>query len=94
MKPATSLPKFGLIGFSICLIELVGIWVPFSMLLRAPNASAPWLLRSFGVLYLAGLLSLPVSIVGLFKDNPRTPALIALVFGIVNIYVCGVPLIG
>jgi hypothetical protein len=86
-------PKFGILAFSVCLIELVGIWVPFAIVSRTPF-SGPWLLRFWDILYLAGLLSLPVSIVGLFKDNPRIVALVALIFGIVNLVICAPPLIG
>jgi hypothetical protein len=94
MTRSSASPKFGIVAFSMCLIELVGIWVPFAIVLRIPDFSGPWLLRVFGLLYLAGLLSLPVSIVGLFRDSPRTLALLALVFGVVNIAVCAAPIIG
>ena len=86
--------RYGIVAFSNCLVELVGVWIPFSIVLQHPYASLPWLLRVFGVLYLAGLLSIPVSIIGLFRDERRWLAFFALIFGIVNIVLCGVPLIG
>lgn len=94
MTRSSGIPKFGIVAFSMCLIELVGIWIPFAITERIPNFSGPWILRFWGILYLVGLLSLPVSIVGLFKDDPRTVALLALVFGVVNIVLCAPPLIG
>jgi hypothetical protein len=63
------------------------------VVLQHPTASLPWLLKVFAILYLAGLLSIPVAIVGLFRDKPRWLALVALIFGIVNIFLCVVPVI-
>lgn len=94
MAHPSVLPRYGIVAFSTCLVELIGIWIPFAIVLQHPTASAPWLLKIFAVLYLAGLLSIPVAIVGLFKDNPRLLAIFALVFGLVNVVLCGVPLIG
>jgi hypothetical protein len=93
MKRSSGIPKFGLVAFSTCAFELVGIGIGTFIILRIPSISAPWLDRVLAFLYLAGLLSLPVSIVGLFKDNPRVVALVALVFGIVNIFLCALLLI-
>jgi hypothetical protein len=86
-------PKYGIVALSICPVELIGIWIPFFIVLQHPTASAPWLLKIFGILYFAGLLAIPVAIVGLIKDEPRWPALVALIFGIANIFLCAVPLI-
>jgi len=86
--------KFGLAALSICAVELVGIWIPMAIVLRNPYASAPWLLPILGLLYLAGLLSIPVAIIGLFRDERRLLSLFALLFGVANIILCGVPLIG
>jgi len=47
----------------------------------------------WAVLYLAGLLSIPVAIIGLFIDKRRLLALLALIFGVVNIVLCVGPLI-
>jgi hypothetical protein len=88
------LPKYGIVAFSTCLVELVGIWIPFAVVLQHPTASLPWLLKVFGILYLAGLLSIPVAILGLFRDERRLIAILALIFGITNIFLCGVPLVG
>ena len=86
-----TLEKYGIVAFSVCLVELVGIWIPFALV--SPYTSAPWLVRMWAVLYLAGLLSIPVAIIGLFIDKRRLLALLALIFGIVNIVLCVGPLI-
>jgi hypothetical protein len=86
--------KFGIIALATCVVELIGIWIPMAIVLRNPYASAPWLLRILGLLYLAGLLSIPVAIVGLFRDEQRVLALFALIFGVANIILCGLPLVG
>ena len=83
--------KYGLIAFLACLVELVGFWIPFALV--SPYTSAPWLIRVWAVLYLAGLLSIPVAIIGLFRDKPRWLALLALIFGVVNILLCVGPII-
>ena len=93
MAHSSSLPKYGLVAFSTCLVELIGIWIPFAVVLQHPTASAPWLLKVFGTLYLAGLLSIPVAIIGLFRDNRRLLAVFVLALGILNIFLCGLPLI-
>jgi len=85
--------KYGIVAFSLCLVELFGIWLPFAVVLQHPTASLPWLLKVFAIVYLAGLVSIPVAIVGLFRDKPRWLALLALIFGIVNIFLCVVPVI-
>ena len=83
--------NYGIVAFLMCLVELVGIWIPFALV--SPYTSAPWLIRVWAVLYLTGLLSIPVSIIGLFRDKPRWLALFALIFGIVNILLCVGPII-
>ena len=92
MADSSSPPKYGIVALLICLLELIGIWIPFAVV--PPTASAPWLLKIWGILYLAGLLSIPVAIIGLFKDKPRLVALFALILGIVNIFLCVGPVIG
>ena len=63
MAGSSNLPKYGVVAFSLCVVELVGIWIPFAVV--PPTASVPWLLKIFGILYLVGLLSIPVAIIGL-----------------------------
>ena len=92
MADSSSPPKYGIVALLICLSELIGIWIPFAVV--PPTASAPWLIKIWGILYLAGLLSIPVAIIGLFKDKPRLFALFALILGIVNIFLCVGPVIG
>ena len=92
MADSSSPPKYGIVALLICLLELIGIWIPFAVV--PPTASAPWLTKTWGILYLAGLLSIPVAIIGLFKDKPRLFALFALILGIVNIFLCVGPVIG
>lgn len=92
MADSSSPPKYGIVALLICLLELIGIWIPFAVV--PPTASAPWLIKIWGILYLAGLLSIPVAIIGLFKDKPRLFALFALILGIVNIFLCVGPVIG
>ena len=92
MADSSSPPKYGIVALLICLLELIGIWIPFAVV--PPTASAPRLLKIWGILYLAGLLSIPVAIIGLFKDKPRLVALFALILGIVNIFLCVGPVIG
>ena len=92
MADSSGPPKYGIVALSICLLELIGIWIPFAVV--PPTASAPWLVKIWGILYLAGLLSIPVAIIGLFKDKPRLVALFALILGIANIFLCVGPVIG
>ena len=84
--------KFGISALSICLVELFGIWAPVLYALRHPSSDWRWLERPLGFLYVAGVFSIGIAIVGLFRDRRRLIAFISLLFGVVNFVLCMMPL--
>lgn len=81
---------YGRVALLTCLIELIGIWGTTAITAQMPQKDFYWLVRPMAVLYVAGLASIPVAVIGLLKDTRRAFALVALVLGLVNTLVCGI----
>jgi hypothetical protein len=92
MTISWKLEKFGIVAFSICLVELVGIWVPVIYASHHRDLDWRWLASPLGDLYLAGFFAILIAIVGLFRDKRRLLAFLALIFGVLNIALCVAPL--
>ncbi len=84
---------FGGFALAICLVELVGIWGTMAIAIQTRQHSYGWLVRPMAFLYVAGLASIPIAVVGLIKDTDRTLAFVAIPLGLINIFICVVPFI-
>jgi hypothetical protein len=85
---------FGTIALIVCLIELVGIWGTVAILvLTRQQQHLDWMTRPIAVLYVAGLASIPIAVIGLVKDTHRALAFAALILGFANILVCVLPFV-
>lgn len=84
---------FGSIPLIVCLIELVGIWGTVAILVLTRQQHLDWMIRPIALLYVAGLASIPIAVIGLLKDTHRTLAFAALVLGFANILVCVLPFV-
>jgi hypothetical protein len=83
-----------MLALIICLIELIGIWGTTAIVLHMPQRNWHWLERPMAVLYVAGLVAVPIAVVGLFKDSRRVLAAVSLVLGLANFFVCSIPFAG
>ena len=83
--------KFGTVALAICFIELIVIWGGTAVALNSPQYDWRWLEKPLSDVYVFGMVSIPLAIVGLFKDCPRRAALGALVFGLANLAICSLP---
>jgi len=81
---------FGGIALTICLIEVFGIWGATVILAQMPQSNWYRIVTPMALLYLAGLASIPIAVIGVINDGRRAFAVVALVLGILNIFVCGV----
>lgn len=85
--------RCGYIALAICLLELVIVWGGIFVFHQGGRTIAPvWAQDAFVLAYLAGVLSLPLSIVCLFLDKFRLIAFGALVLGVANMAICVAPI--
>ncbi len=85
--------SFGGVALRMCLLELVAIWGTVMIVFHTPQHSFDGLIRPLAIVYVGGLISIPISVIGLLKDKDRTWSFVALVLGFANIFVCVVPFI-
>ena len=85
--------KYGFIALGISIGEITLIWGGLGVVYAAGLwGHAPlWLRDTFGLIYLAGVAALILAVVGLIKDSGRMYAALALLLGLVNLAVCGLP---
>jgi len=81
---------YGSVALMACLIELLGIWGTTAITAQLSTSSSYSLVRSMAWLYVAGLASIPIAVIGIFRDAQRTLARVALALGLINIVVCGI----
>ncbi len=98
VETATKGRTLGALAFAICLIEQAVFWGATAIQAStAPNAPPPhhWHYHAgpMMAILIAGLASIPIAIAGLILDSRRTLALMALVFGLVNMVVCALPFV-
>lgn len=85
---------YGAVALITCLVELIGIWGMTAIALHMPQKNWLWMERPLAVLYVAGLVAVPVAVIGLFRDSRRVLAVVALVLGFANVFVCSIPFAG
>ncbi len=85
--------KYGYVALAICLLELVIVWGGAAAFHQGGKTIAPdWAQDAFVVAYIAGICSLILSVIGLFRDKLRLIPFLALLLGIVNTAICVAPI--
>lgn len=87
--------KFGWVALSVSVLEPVIVWGALGIIYAAGLwGHAPiWLEDVFALSYIAGLGALGLAVVGMIKDSRRAFAALALVLAIINLVLCGLPMV-
>jgi hypothetical protein len=87
--------KFGWPALGVSIAEPVVVWGASGIIyaLGRWGHGPLWLEDVFAISYLAGLGGVGLAILGLIRDSRRVPAGLALLLGIVNMVLCGLPLV-
>ena len=87
----------GALAFAMCVVDQIAFWGATAIQASGPTVPPPhhWHYHAgpMTAILIVGLVSIPIAIAGLIFDSRRTLALIALVFGFVNMVVCAAPFV-
>ena len=75
-------------------VELAVVWGCVGVAFAFPNRDWHWLGGVIKYLVIAGLSSVVIAVIGLFRDPERLLAFLALLLGVFTAAICSVPLAG
>ena len=86
----------GGLSFSALVIstaEPILIWGAAAVAWHFPHHDWRWMAKPLLLIYLTGVASIPLAVIGLLLGRRRRVALVALALGAVNFVICGIPLL-
>jgi hypothetical protein len=86
--------RFACLSTAVSLAEILIVWGGVAIAFALPHLNWHWMGWVFHYTVMAGLSSIILAAVGLFRDPDREFAILALVLGLFTTGVCGIALSG